>query len=363
MHSASIAALLIVKNEESNLSECLSSLAYSVDEIIVVDTGSSDGTSGIARDFGARVLSFEWVDDFAAARNFAIESCNTDWAFYIDADERISSRSRSPFRHIIDEDWLVADVLLRPKINYTRYRLARLFRIDPRIRFIGAIHETILPSLELITDMPASSVVASTDIEVDHIGYEGDLHAKHIRNLPLLERCIDEFPDRVFYYFHLTETLLGLGRFEDAKTAGIAGIEAARRIPSKKSCADAAMICQILSAAILDRADDPRDLLNEGLTLHPGNYGIRLTQARRDLLFGDPSSSLEIARSLQSIDPDEIVPELIAYDRDIFGRYALEMEIAALSKLGRFAEATMLLAANARGLKPNSAGVTSHGTD
>ena len=351
MQGVSVTALLIVRDEENNLDDCLQSLTNSVDEIIVVDTGSKDGTIGIARDFGARVLHFSWICDFAAARNFAIESCRTSWAFYIDADERISASSRLPFRHIIEPDWLAADILLRPKINYTRYRLARLFRIDPRIRFTGAIHETILPSLEEITGSPASSTVKLTSIEIDHYGYEGDLHAKHLRNLPLLERCIGEFPNRVFYWFHLTETLLGLGRFKDALSAGSTGLETARRFPSEKSCIDAAMISQMLSASMLDRESDPKELLKEGLRVHPANYGLQLTKARRELQFGDPAVSLKIARSLQAVAPANLIPGLIAYDRNIFGRYAAEMEIASLSRLGRLAEATRQVAAKAAKLK------------
>lgn len=344
MQSASVSALLIVRDEERFLRSCLSSLSRSVDEIVVVDTGSTDNTVAIARDFGARVLFFDWITDFAAARNFAVDSCSTDWALYIDADEQLSERSQVRIADLVDPTWLAADILLRPKVNYTRYRLARLFRIDPRIRFTGAIHETILPSILNIAD---SSAIGLTSIEIDHFGYEGDLSAKHLRNLPILERCIAEFPDRVFYRFHLTETLLGLNRFQDACSSGKTGVDIAKRLQSEKAKVDAAMICQMLSVAMLDRAADPNSLLDDGLALHPGNHGLLLTKARRELQFGDPHVSLMIARSLQAVDPDRLVPELIAYDRNIFRRYATEMEIASLSKLNRWAEATQLIARNA----------------
>lgn len=350
MAIASVSALLVVRNEEQFLGECLESIGGCVDEIVVVDTGSTDNTIRIARDFGARILEFVWIGDFAAARNFAIDSCQTDWAFYIDADERVVPSSRQPINRMVDESWLAADILLRPKANYTRYRLTRLFRIDPRIRFRGAIHETIQPSLEAIagcTPMP----LGITSLEVDHYGYEGDLSAKHARNLPLLERCVREFPERVFYWFHLTETLLGLGRFAEARSAGLAGIQVARRRLSAKSAVDAAMICQMLSAAMLDRASDPLGQLQEGLCLHPENYGLLLTMARRDLRYGDAESSLRTARFLQSVDPDTLVPGLIAYDRDIFSRYAAEMEIASLSRLGRRIEAAQAISRNASRLK------------
>ncbi|MGV3614796.1 MAG: glycosyltransferase family 2 protein [Fimbriimonas sp.] len=82
-----VSACLIVKNEERTLERCLASLAGAVDEIVVVDTGSTDGTVGIARKFGAKLLDFVWKDDFSAARNAALENATGDWILSIDADE------------------------------------------------------------------------------------------------------------------------------------------------------------------------------------------------------------------------------------------------------------------------------------
>jgi hypothetical protein len=109
----------------------------------------------------------------------------------------------------------------------------------------------------------------------------------------------------------------------------------------------------MIAAAMLDRGKDPLSLLQRGLDLHPGNFGLRLTLARRELQFGDPFSSLEIARSLGQIDPDSLVPGLIAYDRDIFGRHSIEMQVASLIRLRRFQEASELVAANAPLLSPS----------
>jgi hypothetical protein len=351
----SVTAALIVRNEGRFIGDCLASLERSVDDIVVVDTGSSDDTVLIARDFGARVFHYDWTDDFAAARNFSLEACKTDWALYIDADERLAPPSRFPLRKILSDQWLAADVLFQPKANYTRYRLTRFLRVDPRIRFTGAIHETILPSLEAASRDNASAIGLTT-VEIDHLGYDGDLAAKHARNLPLLEKCVAANPQRVFYWFHLTETLLGLGSYEAAYIAARNGILAAEQSASEKNWVDAAMICQMIAAAMLDRGEDPLSLLQRGLGLHPGNFGLRLTLARRELQFGNPSSSLEIGRSLRAINPDSLVPSLIAYDRNIFGCHSVEMQIASLIKLRRLREAGELVAANAT-LLSQSAGV------
>ena len=80
-----ISLTMIVKNEEANLPHCLESVAGLFDEIVVVDTGSKDRTREIAREFGARVFDFVWVDDFAAARNAALARATGDYAFWLDA--------------------------------------------------------------------------------------------------------------------------------------------------------------------------------------------------------------------------------------------------------------------------------------
>ena len=346
MVSGAVTALLIVRDEAQNLPDCIDSLSGSVDDVLVVDTGSQDDTVALARSAGAQVLHFPWIDDFAAARNHAIEGCRSEWGFYIDADERLSPRSRVPIHGLIDSAWLAADVLLKPKRNYTRCRLPRLFRIDPRIRFEGAIHETIVPSLDRLTQQGGQ--IGLTDIEIDHFGYEGDLTAKHHRNLPLLMRCAEEWPERVYYRLHLAETLLGLDRPEEALAAGLAGIALAQRLGTARPRIDGAVLCQLLAAHALAHGSDPLDLIVAGLALHPENHGLLLTLAQRNLQHGKPESSLDIARKLQAIDPDALVPGLLAYDRDIFGRHAMAMEIASLSRMGRKGEAAAVLARTAR---------------
>ena len=85
---------MIVKNEQENLPTCLASVEGIFDEIVVVDTGSSDRTKEIAREFGAKVFDFEWIDHFAAARNEALSHATGDYAFWLDADDVIERAER-----------------------------------------------------------------------------------------------------------------------------------------------------------------------------------------------------------------------------------------------------------------------------
>ncbi|HEY2211131.1 MAG TPA: glycosyltransferase family 2 protein, partial [Bradyrhizobium sp.] len=169
----SVAAAMIVRDEERFLPGSLSSLRGKVDDVIIVDTGSVDGTLSIARSFGARIFHFQWNDDFAAARNRGLEEVTADWILYIDADERLHTPDGRPVAEFLDPDAIAAFVRFKPKLSYTSYREPRLFRSDARLRFSGKIHESILPAIDRIAERDELSI-ARTAIGLDHLGYEGD---------------------------------------------------------------------------------------------------------------------------------------------------------------------------------------------
>ncbi len=101
--SVSVSLTMIVIDEEANIFKCLSSVAGLFDEIVVVDTGSKDRTREIAREFGARVFDFVWVEDFAAARNAALARATGDYAFWLDADDVVDPPEREKLRELLDE--------------------------------------------------------------------------------------------------------------------------------------------------------------------------------------------------------------------------------------------------------------------
>jgi Glycosyl transferase family 2 len=98
---ASVSLTMIVRDEEKNISACLGSVRGLFDEIVVVDTGSKDRTRGIAREFGARVFDFVWVDDFAAARNAALGRATGDYAFWLAADDVIDPPEREKLKRLL----------------------------------------------------------------------------------------------------------------------------------------------------------------------------------------------------------------------------------------------------------------------
>lgn len=209
---------MIVKNEEKHLANCLESVKHVVDEIILVDTGSTDNTLEIAQKYSAKIFHFEWINDFAAARNFALERSSGDWILYLDADECLSQKSvnelqkltknkrREAFKCIINN---IDEINSRPSVmTYTR-----LFPNDKRLRFEGKVHEQIENSLR-----KNGFVIKNSRIEIDHYGYnltKDDLQNKAKRNLSILLKQFDETKSS-YYAFHLGQTYAILNEKKNA---------------------------------------------------------------------------------------------------------------------------------------------------
>src|SRR5690349_17677572 len=92
---------MIVKNEAHTLRMCLESVQGVVSQIVIADTGSTDGSAAIAREFGATVITIPWENDFAKARNAALAAVQTDWVLVLDADEELDRKSASKIAHLI----------------------------------------------------------------------------------------------------------------------------------------------------------------------------------------------------------------------------------------------------------------------
>ncbi len=217
-----VSLCLIAKNESTNLPACLASVADLVDEMVVVDTGSTDQTREVARELGARVFDFVWQDDFAAARNESIRHATGDWIFWLDADERLDEVNRQKVRAVLvslRDDNRTFVMKQRSAIDSAQsevsvFEQARLFRNLPEIRWCYRVHEQILPALERLGSRPCF-----TDVVIDHLGYEdpAHYHRKQQRNLQLLLRQDAEHPNDSLTQFNLGLTFLALGQKVEAR--------------------------------------------------------------------------------------------------------------------------------------------------
>jgi tetratricopeptide (TPR) repeat protein len=219
-----ISLCMIVKDEEAMIGRCLEAARGAVDEIVVVDTGSTDRTVEIAEGLGARVLHHAWDGDFSAARNVSFAAATGDWVMYLDADEVLVGEDVDRLRALAGRTWREAFFLT--EINHTgdledgtaiTHDAMRLFRNRPEYRFEGRIHEQIAQSLP--SYLPERQ--ERTTVRVEHFGYLGavrDTKDKTNRNLELLERQVAEGVDNPFLHFNLGSEYAATGDVARALT-------------------------------------------------------------------------------------------------------------------------------------------------
>jgi GT2 family glycosyltransferase len=216
-----VSLCLIVKDEEHNLPACLASAEGLFDEIVVVDTGSTDRTREVALAHGAKVYEFPWVDSFSAARNECLRHASGEWIFWLDADDRLDEANRENLRALFA-------TLKNENVAYsmkccclpdpvtgrsTMVDHIRLFRNDPRVRWAYRVHEQILGSVR-----EAGGQVRWADVVIHHTGYQDPAlrRRKLARDLRLLELEYAEQPDDAFTLFNLGQVRQELGRPAEA---------------------------------------------------------------------------------------------------------------------------------------------------
>jgi glycosyltransferase involved in cell wall biosynthesis len=207
---AKVSLTMIVRDEQNNLPACLESVRGVFDEIVVVDTGSTDRTAEIARSFGARVFDFVWVDDFAAARNAALARATGDYAFWLDADDVVEPAQRQKLEDILkrlrkgEDAAYVVRCACDPSPDGTGGDTVvdhiRLFPLREGVRWTYRVHEQILPALRR-----ANIPVEWTDLIVRHTGYvDQALRSRKLdRDTRILMQELEARPDDPFTLFNL----------------------------------------------------------------------------------------------------------------------------------------------------------------
>ncbi|WP_369900231.1 glycosyltransferase [Bacillus manliponensis] len=220
-----ITACLIVKNEEDMLRRCLESLQGGVDEIVIVDTGSTDKTKEIAKEFTDKVHDFEWTDDFAEARNYAASYATGEWIIAVDADECVDPENFKAALEEIKEHDGKYDTYAVEIINFVGEsanssivnNMARVYRNDDTIHFEGAIHEQLMKK-----DGEQNLVLSS--VKLYHYGYLKNViekHNKQERNMKIIKKELKSGKDKGFTHFNYGQELRRLGKTKEALDAFI----------------------------------------------------------------------------------------------------------------------------------------------
>jgi tetratricopeptide (TPR) repeat protein len=196
---------MIVRDEAETLGRILDEAKQFCDELVVVDTGSTDGSQQIAKQAGARVLDFEWIDDFAAARQHAFDACQGEWIIWLDADDsvpvEVGERIRQAKDQILNQD---LDAVYTPyRYHFDpatgqctfSFNRERIVRRAPGVRWVGAVHETI--------EIPGTRLLQRDDLYIEHRPDPRKTERRVGRNLRIVEKAVQagDHSSRSLYYY------------------------------------------------------------------------------------------------------------------------------------------------------------------
>ncbi|MEE2657239.1 MAG: glycosyltransferase [Candidatus Latescibacterota bacterium] len=293
---ARLSLCMIVRNEEEKLATCLQSVQGLVDEIVVVDTGSTDRTVEIAREHGAVLGSFEWRDDFSAARNVSLSMATGDWIMWLDADDVLPAESHGPIRQLVSGPQDRGYFFMLDDRGYESVSCLqmRLFPKREGVMFEMPIHEQVTLSLSRLgIDM------APTDIRVVHTGYTTQevVAEKTSRYLEIMERWLNSHPEDYIVRSHVGLIYHTRGRLDEA-------IEQYRIIVEESQCqADHNYVVYTTALLFLGRSWMKKGGYETALTwveraeeVDPDYVLTKFSLAEIHLEIGDPHKALHYVR-------------------------------------------------------------------
>lgn len=231
-----ICLCLIIKNEEKNLSRCLDSVKDLINELVLIDTGSTDKSLKIAESYKKqykqidfRIYQFQWSDNFAEVRNYALKKVKSDWILSMDADEILDSSSIPEIKQIISQqDALACLVNIKHYIDIKKayslhiQKFHKLFRNHPDISYKREIHEQISDSIEDILKNECQWQIINSEINIIHYGwhYENISPDKFQRNIRVINKALENKElsnhEKIFLQANLAHNYFGLNQLDDA---------------------------------------------------------------------------------------------------------------------------------------------------
>ncbi len=339
---------MIVRDEQEMLPRCLASVADTVDEIVIVDTGSTDATVEIARSFGARVLFHEWTGSFAEARNVSFDAAEGDWLLCLDADEVLVEEDAPLLRSLTGRTWREAFYL--SETNYTgdledgtavTHNALRIFRNRAEYRFEGRLHEQIAHCLP--NYLPER--VEASGVRIEHYGYLGavrDSREKSRRNIELLRLQQAESPATPFLHYNLGSEYAAADQPQAALVEFEQAWKMLQALPDRDSYQFApALISRMVKA--LRACGRPTDAIaraEEGLLRFQGFTDLVLEQAIAAIALEQNKRAIELLE--RCIEMGDAPRRYTATQGS--GSYLPRLQLAELRRqAGDYPEATRLL--------------------
>lgn len=197
----SLSVCIICKNEEFSIRQCLDSVVDIADEIIIVDTGSTDATLNIANQYTSNIYTYNWNNNFSDARNFSLSKATKDWILVIDCDEQLLPITKNKLSILLSDTHVNAyciNILLPIDECFEKIPMCRLFRNNNGYKYKNKLHEQIIHCIN-------PSTIKDCHMSILHLGYNSDVliqKDKLNRNINILQEYTDDEKD-CFYYYHL----------------------------------------------------------------------------------------------------------------------------------------------------------------
>lgn len=266
-----VSLCMIVQDEEDCLLGAIESVQNLTDELIIVDTGSTDRTPQLALAAGAKLFHIAWTKDFSVARNFALQQATSAWILVLDADEILKLIHPETFFALLTNDqvegyFLQIRNILDSSEDESYDQVVRLFRNKPLYRFEGAIHEQVAPSILRANN---GDGLASAPLTIDHFGYLKDrLHSKEkfTRNSEILKKELIQNPDNPFLLY-----CLGLEYYQQASISkGLNQLsKALGRMSGHEGYFEEVLLNIALGYLRLDEIPLLTDFLSKALRMYP----------------------------------------------------------------------------------------------
>ncbi|MEM7588513.1 MAG: tetratricopeptide repeat protein, partial [Acidobacteriota bacterium] len=259
----------------------------------------------------------------------------------IDADERVIGGLPEAVREQLANPRIVGlTVKFRPATGFTFYREPRLFRRHEKIRFRGVIHETHLPDLYEVA-RKERRVIEHSELELHHLGYDGDISHKHPRNLPLLEARVRADPSHVYSWWHLGQTLAALERYDEAEAAWRQGLEVVRGHEGSPSVGCLPYLA-LLGHGLSHRGTFDPALWEEAMARYPDHPTLAWLAARHRIDGRQWHEAIPWLERLVATDLDEPVARQFATEERLFQDWAPSSLALCYFHLGRYEEAAEL---------------------
>ncbi|MDB5098549.1 MAG: glycosyl transferase [Cyanobacteria bacterium RYN_339] len=283
---------MIVRNEARSLARCLASAKPWVDELVVVDTGSTDETVAIAEAAGAKVVHFPWCDDFSAARNASLEAASGTWALILDADETLVVTDEVEWRRAQAQDVIDGFSFeifnLQDDGQISKAMVFRLFRrTKPGMRYRGEIHEQVAA----VSDSQATTAALGC-AHFTHDGYTSAVHNekdKSARNIALSRKLVANRPADPYAWYALGLALKGLDVTEMVAVheKALALWDATGKSGTHESFLVSLYVDLALGLRALGRIQRAVEVLDRGLVIFPASPDLHHHRGTLRLVAGD----------------------------------------------------------------------------